>query len=256
MLTRVELVAAPGPGGTTRLTTNRAEGILNARRTGPAEVHLVGTGAGPLGGDAVVVDVVVASGARLSLRGVAATLSMPDRSGRPARLDLRLRVAEGAHLDVALEPLVAVRGSDLHAVTTLDVAAGARLDLVEVTVLGRWREAPGRWRGTLRADLAGAPWLRQSVALGPGSPVWDALDAPRVLLSRLRSPAALPAPSTTTAKPAGRSAGCAVAMPLTGGGELAQAIGPDLLAARRDLAALDLGPTQFRSTETSGTLTG
>ncbi|WP_187279849.1 urease accessory protein UreD [Quadrisphaera setariae] len=257
MLTRVELVAAPGPGGTTRLTTNRAEGILNARRTGPAEVHLVGTGAGPLGGDAVEVDVVVASGARLSLRGVAATLSMPDRVGRPARLDLRLRVAEGAHLDVALEPLVAVRGSDLHAVTTLDVAGGAHLDLLEVTVLGRWREAPGRWRGTLRADLAGAPWLRQSVALGPGSPAWDALDAPRVLVSRLRSPAALPAPSTTTTtKPAGRSAGCAVAMPLAGGGELAQAIGLDLLAARRDLAALDLDPTGFRSTETSGTLVG
>ncbi|WP_180357932.1 urease accessory protein UreD [Streptomyces sp. NP160] len=267
MLTRVELVAAPGPGGGARLTTNRAEGILNARRTGPAEVHLVGTGAGPLGGDAVEVDVVVERGARLSLRGVAATLSMPDRSGRPARLDLRLRVAEGGHLDVALEPLVAVRGSDLHAVTTVDVEQGGALDLTEVVVLGRWREAPGRWRGTLRADLAGAPWLRQSVALGPGAPSWDALDAPRVLVSRLRSPAALAAlaapvgpsgPATTTG-PAGRTAGCAAALPLSGGGELAQALGPDLLAARRDLAALDgsgSGTARFRSTETRGTLTG
>lgn len=256
MRTRVELVAAPGPGGTTRLTTNRAEGILNARRTGPHEVHLVGTGAGPLGGDAVVVDVVVEPGARLSLRGVAATLSMPDRSGRPARLDVRLRVGEGGHLDVALEPLVAVRGSDLHAVTAVDVAHGGALDLTEVTVLGRWREAPGRWRGTLRADLGGAPWLRQSVALGPGSPVWDALDAPRVLLSRLRSPAALTHRPPTTTKPTGRTAGCAAAMPLPGGGELAQALGPGLLAARRDLASLENGPTEFRSTETSGTLAG
>lgn len=256
MLTRVELVAAAGQGGSTRLVVNRAEGILNARRTGPHEVHLVGTGAGPLGGDAVEVDVAVEAGARLSLRGVAATLSMPDRSGRPARLDLRLRVAEGGHLDVALEPLVAVRGSDLHAVTAVDVAEHARLDLTEVVVLGRWREAPGRWRGTLRADLAGSPWLRQSVALGPGSPVWDALDAPRVLLSRLRSPAALPTGSRTTTKPAGRTAGCAAALPLPGGGELVQALGPDLLAARRDLAACEVGPREFRSTETSGTLTG
>ncbi|PWJ52915.1 urease accessory protein [Quadrisphaera granulorum] len=262
MRTRVELVAVSGQGGTTRLLTNRAEGILNARRTGPDEVHLVGTGAGPLGGDTVEVDVVVEPGARLLLRGVAATLSMPDRSGRPARIDLRLRVAEGGHLDVALEPLVAVRGSDLHAVTTATVDEGGALDLTEVTVLGRWREAPGSWRGTLRADLAGAPWLRQSVALGPGSPTWDALDAPRVLVSRLRSPAALATTTsttlstTTTTKPAGRTVGCAAALPLAGGGELAQALGHDLLAARRDLAALEPEPARFRPTETSGTLTG
>ncbi|MGQ7296256.1 urease accessory protein UreD [Quadrisphaera sp. KR29] len=265
MRTRVELVAAAGPAGTTRLLANRAEGVLNARRTGPHEVHLVGTGAGPLGGDAVELDVVVRPGARLSLRGVAATLSMPGRSGRPARLDVLLRVGEGGHLDVALEPLVAVRGSDLHATTTADVAADAHLDLTEAVVMGRWREAPGRWRGTLRADLGGAPWLRQSVALGPGSPAWDALDAPRVLLSRLRSPAALgeqPGTTTTgrtTTGAAGRTAGCAAALPLPGGGELAQALGADLLAARRDLAATAAtaaaAATGFRATETSGTLT-
>ncbi len=177
MRTRVELVARRAAGsGRTALAVNRAEGILNARRTGESEVHLVGTGAGPLGGDVVEVDVVVEAGARLSLRGVAATLSMPDRDGRPAQLHVHLRVSEGASLDVALEPLVAVRGSDLHVTTTAVVADDGALDLTEAVVLGRWREAPGRWRGTLRADLleGGRPraWLRQSVALGPGAPAW------------------------------------------------------------------------------------
>lgn len=249
MRTRVELVARRAAGsGRTALAVNRAEGILNARRTGESEVHLVGTGAGPLGGDVVEVDVVVEAGARLSLRGVAATLSMPDRDGRPAQLHVHLRVSEGASLDVALEPLVAVRGSDLHVTTTAVVADDGALDLTEAVVLGRWREAPGRWRGTLRADLleGGRPraWLRQSVALGPGAPAWDALDAPRVLLSRLRSPAALPAATEATgaAGPAsgraGTAVGCAVALPLARGGELAQALGRDLLAARRDLTAV------------------
>lgn len=263
MRTSVELVARRREaGGRTALVLNRCEGILAARSTGVAEagpaaggaqVHLVGTGAGPLGGDEVSVRVVVEAGARLALRGVAATLSMPDSAGRSARVVLDLRVEAGGVLDCALEPLVAVRGSDLHARTAVDVADEGVLDLVEAVVLGRGREVPGRWRGTLRADLGGRPWLRQSVGLGAGAPAWDALAAPRVLVSRLRSPAAvgLVAAGARAAAPAGTTAGGAVVMPLAGGGELWQGLGGDLAQLRRDLAVLELELEALRGERTT-----
>jgi urease accessory protein len=231
----------------------RADGALAARRTGStgstggggggdggARVHLVGTAAGPLGGDVVEVDVRVGPGARLVLRGVAATLVLPHRLGGKACTVLRVHVAEGARLDLALEPVVVAAGADLDAVTCVEVADGGELDLTEQVVLGRWGEGPGRWRGTVRADLGGVPWLRQSVALGPGAPAWDALDAPRALVSRLRTP---PPGSTPPAAAAGR----AVLLPLALGGTLVEALGTDLGGARRDAAALAEPPEEAGS---------
>jgi len=215
----------------------RADGALGARRTGggpagAAQVHLIGTAAGPLGGDVVEVDVRVEAGAHLVLRGVAATIALPHRDGGSSTVRLRVDVAEGARCDLALEPVVVARGADLHAVTEVAVADGAHLDLTEQVVLGRWGEGPGRWRGTVRADLAGVPWLRQSVALGPGAPAWDALDAPRALLSRLRTADA----GGSVLLPA--TAGGAALLPLALGGTLLEALGADLADVVRDAAAL------------------
>jgi len=215
----------------------RADGALGARRTGggpagAAQVHLIGTAAGPLGGDVVEVHVRVDAGAHLVLRGVAATIALPHRDGGSSTVRLRVDVAEGARCDLALEPVVVARGADLHAVTEVAVADGGHLDLTEQVVLGRWGEGPGRWRGTVRADLAGLPWLRQSVALGPSAPAWDALDAPRALLSRLRTPDAEGSP------PAAATAGGAALLPLARGGTLLEALGADLTDVARDVAAL------------------
>ncbi len=235
--TRVELVAAPDGRGGTALVLLRADGALAARRTGSppgtgaARVHLVGTAAGPLGGDVVEVAVRVRTGAALVVRGVAATLALPSRGGTAARTSLHLVVEDGAHLDVALEPVVVARGADLHAATTVDVAAGGSLDLTEQVVLGRWREAAGRWSGSLTASLGGRPWLVQHVALGDGSPTWDALDAPRAYLSRLRT--------DEDAASDARCAGRAALLPLARGGSLLEALGADLRSAHADAAALD-----------------
>ena len=157
---------------------------------------------------------------------------------RSSTVRLRVDVAEGARCDLALEPVVVARGADLHAVTEVAVADGGHLDLTEQVLLGRWGEAPGRWRGTVRADLAGLPWLRQSVALGPGAPAWDALDAPRALLSRLRTPDAEGSP------PAPATAGGAALLPLARGGTLLEALGADLADVARHVAGLAGPETQ------------
>ena len=231
MITSVVVVARAGRGGTTAFDALDGQGSVVPRRTGENRVHLVSTTAGPLGGDAVHVRVHVGAGTRLELRSVSAAQALPGRDGGPSTHTLDVTVEEGALLDLALQPLVVAAGAAVHATVRLDVAAGAALVLDESVVLGRWRESPGRWRGAVEATLAGRPWLRQSLTLGPGSPSWDALLAPRVLLSRLRSPG--PGPSEPDARH-----GLAVRAQLAAGGTLVTAVGPDLASAVDDAEAL------------------
>jgi len=233
VLTDVVVTARPGRGGRTTLPVLHGVGSLAVRQTGPEVVHLVATAAGPLGGDTVRVRVEVATGARLKLHSVAASLALPGRDGGTSQVELHLDVAEGAELQVGLEPLIVAVGADVRVTTTLDVAAGGLLELTEQVVLGRWREEPGRWTGNTRADLAGRPWLRQAVGIGPASPAWDALQAPRALLSRLRSPACA-GPTVVDA-----TSGSAVRGALAGGGCLDTAVGTDLGIARAYLDRLD-----------------
>jgi urease accessory protein len=229
--TEVEVVARAGPGGRTVLAALHGTGAMAPRRTGTHRVHLVATAAGPLNGDDVRIAVRVGAGARLELRSVAATLALPGRAaGGPSRVLLDAVVEDGATLDLALRPTVVAAGADVHAVTVLAVAAGARLDLTETVVLGRHREAAGRWRGDLVAELGGRPWVRQSLGLGPASPAWDALSAPRAFVTRLR---------TGPVEHADATCGTAVRAPLARGGTLVTAAAADLAAAERDAAALD-----------------
>ncbi|HEY6797317.1 MAG TPA: urease accessory protein UreD [Kineosporiaceae bacterium] len=175
MHSRVEVVADVTAEGRTVMARVRTEGAFAARVTGPGQVHLVGTAAGPLGGDEVDVRVVVRAGARLVLRGTAATLALPNRGGEPARLSADLQVEDGASLVQDLPPLVVCHRARLHAETRLTLAGSAAADLTEVVVLGRHGEHGGDWTGRLSADRDGAAVLRATqrsdiLRLGPGSP--------------------------------------------------------------------------------------
>src|SRR3954464_10591869 len=67
--------------GRTVLATLRSDPPLTLRQTGPTQVHLVSTGAGPLGGDRLRLAVDVAPGTTLDVRSVAATLVLPGPAG-------------------------------------------------------------------------------------------------------------------------------------------------------------------------------
>ncbi|MFF7939482.1 urease accessory protein UreD [Nocardia gamkensis] len=191
MRTELRIVAHPAA-----LPEIHASGGLSARRTGPRTVHLIGTAATPLGGDELDIAIVVAPGAELVVRSVAATLALPGAATPMSSGRWRLEVGSGGALDFDPEPMIVAGGARHHTVTTIRLAAGARLRMRERVQVGRAGEDGGEWQGDLIADLDDVPLLRHRLALGAGTPADDALSAPRALESELVYPDERPAATT------------------------------------------------------------
>jgi len=68
-------------------------GGVAARVTEPDTVHLVSTAATPLGGDSIVIRVIVEPGARLRVRSAAATVALPGRATTESTAHWYLEVA-------------------------------------------------------------------------------------------------------------------------------------------------------------------
>jgi urease accessory protein len=183
--TRVEIVARAGPGGRTVLPVVRASGQLAVRRTGPAQVHLVATAFGPLGGDDAEIHLVVEEGASLTVRSVAAAIALPSR-GDPVPSTQRIAAEVAGTLDFRLEPTVVAARAHHLAELTADLTEGAALTASEQVLLGRTGEEPGRWTGTTRIERAGRPLLHTTVGLGPGEPAWLPPGGPRAYASTVQ----------------------------------------------------------------------
>ncbi len=142
-----------GPDGRARLGRLRTQPPLGVRLSG-GEVHLVGTAAGPMGGDDLALEVDVGAGTDVAVRSVAATVVLPG-DGRPSRLDVAVAVAAGARLDWCPQPVVVAHGSRHHADTTVRLAPGADLVWSEQVVLGRSGERSGHLASILRIERGG-----------------------------------------------------------------------------------------------------
>jgi urease accessory protein len=218
-----------GTGTRTVVRRARAGGHFAVRETAPGVVHLVGTAAGPLGGDEVEVRVRVGAGARLAVRSVAATLVYPARDVATSAVRVVAEVAAGGHLDLAPEPTIVCAGAELTATTRVALEGSATLRLLEEVVLGRANEAPGRWRGRTVVTRDGVPLLSHTLrsdvlGAGPGEPA-------RAVVTLLEVDAARPAATP-------RTHGSAVALPLAApGAVLTTAFAADLATARSDAAA-------------------
>ncbi|MEU6700817.1 urease accessory protein UreD [Pseudonocardia sp. NPDC046786] len=159
--------------GRSVVTTLRAQAPLAlvprrgaAGAAGPgAQVHLVGSAAGPLAGDRVEIDVTVGPGADLLLTGIAAAVALPG-TGSPSRTVLRCRIADGASLTYLPEPTVVTGRADHHTVFEAELAPTASLRARDVLVAGRTGERPGRYRGTVRIGCDGRPLLVQTQEIG------------------------------------------------------------------------------------------
>lgn len=158
--------------GRTALTTLHSEPPLTLRPT-PDVLYVVGTAAGPLGGDELTFDIAVGDGAELTLRTVAASMVQPGPRGGRSRSITNVVVGRGATLIYEPEPVIAVVGCDHVATTIIHLAADATLVWAEPLVLGRHAEGPGSILQRLRVDRAGAPLYRNDLALGPLYPGWD-----------------------------------------------------------------------------------
>jgi urease accessory protein len=161
--------AAGGGDRPCRLTTLRSDPPLTIRPT-PGGVHLVGSSAGPLGGDRLELAVRVGPGAALTVRSAAATLAQPGPHSGDSRLALTAAVGAGGSLRWVPEPLVLVRGCDHRAALHLTVADGATVMWREGLVLGRHGEAGGSVHSRLRVDRGGRPLVRNDLVAGPHWP--------------------------------------------------------------------------------------
>ncbi|MCM4079083.1 urease accessory protein UreD [Paractinoplanes hotanensis] len=225
------VVAEPDGLGGTRLAVLRSESPLLLRRTGPATVHLVGGGAGPLRGDDLRLEIEVGPGATLEIRSVAAQLALPGRAHLPqSRLEIHATVA-GA-LRWLPEPLIAAAGCHHLTVTRVEVATGGSLLWRDDLVCGRHGESAGDFRADTTIRYAGSTLYRHELSIGPSAPGWSGaavLGGGRALGTVVAVPAALlPPPSS--------GPGDVAIMPLAGPGTLATAVGADIRPVR---AALD-----------------
>ncbi|MEX0847974.1 MAG: urease accessory protein UreD [Ilumatobacteraceae bacterium] len=131
-------------------------------------IVIVNGAAGPLGGDELHLSLVVADGARVRVRSVAASMAQPGPTDAWSTTLTRLVVGEGAHLDWDLEPTISVCGSRHRARTTLDVAATGSATVAESVWLGRHGQDPGVLALRQRVTEAGRAVLDHETVLGAG----------------------------------------------------------------------------------------
>ncbi|MCU1346915.1 MAG: urease accessory protein UreD [Acidimicrobiia bacterium] len=159
--------------GVDRCTTLRSDPPLTLRQCGGGEVRLVGSAAGPLGGDDLALDIEVRAGASLALATVAASLVHP--SPVPAISHMTIRATVAGQLRWTPEPMVLVRGCDHRVTITVALEPEATLLWAEEVMLGRWGERSGSLFQRLRVDRGGRPLIRADLALGPA---WPGSDGP------------------------------------------------------------------------------
>jgi urease accessory protein len=147
----------------------RSEPPLTLRRADSA-VYIVGSAAGPLGGDDLHLDVEVTRGASLTVRSAAAAVHHPDPTGSSSRLVVDVNVGAGCHLDWQPEPSVFICGCDHRSLVRIHLSTTATMVWRDELVLGRHGELPGSVRSRLVVDRAGRPLLRNETVLGPRWP--------------------------------------------------------------------------------------
>lgn len=225
---RAAMATRADAAGRTRVTVLRSDGPLALRET-PGGVYLVGTAAGPLGGDDLALDIDVGPGSGLVIRSAAGMLLLPGPHAGRSVLRISARVGPGGYLDFAPQPTVAAAGCDHQAAAQIDLAASAALRWREEIVLGRHGERPGRFTSRLDITVAGVAAYRGELTVG--HPETDhssaVLDGAGAVGSVLLVDASRPRP------PAAVCDGLAV-LPLAGPGAAVTALARDaVILARR-----------------------
>ena len=125
----------------TTLKTLRQSGSLKAlfpRHDGPdLQSVLINTAGGITGGDRFSINAHARAGARLTLTTQAAERAYRRQPGQVGRLENRLLIEEGAHLNWLPQETILYQGSALTRSLRIDLQAGASMLMVEPLVFGR-----------------------------------------------------------------------------------------------------------------------
>ncbi len=237
MCAGARVVACPGPGGGTRLEEVRSCPPLGLRPAA-GSLWMVGTAAGPLPGDRVVLRIEVEAGASVTLRSTAATLALGDHGDAVSELRVDAVVGAGGELRWLPEPTIAAAGCHHRSVGSVRLAVGARLVWREELVLGRHREGPGRLASRVDIEAEAVPLLRHELRVGPAASGWQgpAVAGGDKALGVVVVVGAGGGRTGRRSPAAGRDPEVAV-MGLAGGGTLVSARAPDAPALRRRLEA-------------------
>lgn len=227
-----------GPSGRSVVRDLRSQPPMSLvpRRTsvsdphGAAVVHLVGSATSPMGGDRVDLRVRVGPGARLRLRGTAATVALPGQHPGHSVSTVHIEVASGGTVEYLPEPTVISSRADHRAELTVALDADARVRCRETLVLGRYGEQPGPLVTTTHVLRAGTPLLRQRLDIGDPRMTASAgyVGGARVLATET---------VVWNGDPTEPSSGQWWSLvPLAAGGALATAVADDAVTAERRLA--------------------
>ncbi|HEY1633852.1 MAG TPA: urease accessory protein UreD [Acidimicrobiales bacterium] len=167
--------------GRSAVSNMRASGVLGIRDT-PWGLWIVGTGAQPIGGDRLSVELDLGPGSTMFVRSVGASVARAGpRQGVESVAAVDARVAAGATLVWAPEPGIAAQGARHRSCGRVALAATSRLAWLDEVVLGRASEGPGTWVTSMRIERAGRAELAFELGSGPGARGWG---APSVLDGR------------------------------------------------------------------------
>jgi len=195
--------------GVTRRGDLHESGSLRVRFPSPEDDGLsamfVNTAGGIAGGDRFDIAIAAGQGARLTLTTAAAE-KVYRAPGAAARLDIALKVADGAHLSWLPQETILFDRARIHRGFDIDLAEGASLLLCEIVVFGRAAmgetmrhgEFVDRWRmrrggrlvfaETIRLDGEIGDKLASSAIAGGGCAIGTALIVPgdEALVGRIR----------------------------------------------------------------------
>ena len=137
-----------------------------ARVSDGIEALLVNTAGGITGGDAFVLEATATQASHLTLTTQAAERVYRSTSGH-GKVDTRLVAEPGAQLKWLPQELIFFDGGALHRSLHVDLAADARLLMVEPVVFGRTAMGEtvhsGQFRDHIRIDRAGKPLYRDAL---------------------------------------------------------------------------------------------
>ena len=160
-----------GGDGAVWLSDVRSQPPLTLRRSG-GRLLVVGSAAGPVGGDELDLHLTVAPGAHVSIGTAAATIVWPGPHGQRSTMSLTIDVGTGAHVDWHPCPTVSVAGSDHVMSTLVRLEPGATCRIVEELALGRGDEPTGRLDTSVRIERDRSPIVHHRERFGEGLPGW------------------------------------------------------------------------------------